>query len=118
MTRKCEACGTTKNLGPSLGGVLLCRDHYHDISIQVEQLRSEGKQVNVAGMARQMFREQYSTGNYILRDIPKELWDNAKQRAFDDGVSLREIVLTAVEKYLDKEGDQIKMRRGPRGSPL
>lgn len=103
-TRQCAACGTTKKLGPSLGGVLLCNDHYHDISAQVAQLRAEGKQVNVAGIARQMFREQYSTGNYILRDIPKELWDTAKHKAFDDGVSLRELVLTAIEKYVVDHG--------------
>lgn len=102
-TRQCAACGTTKKLGPSLGGVLLCNDHYHDISARVEQLRGEGKQVNVAGIARQMFREQYSTGNYILRDIPKELWDVAKRRAFDNGVSLRELVLTAIEKYVTEQ---------------
>lgn len=100
--RKCEACGTTKNIGPSLGGVLLCRDHYNDISAQVEQIRAEGKQVNVAGMARQMFREQYSTGNYILRDIPKELWDAVKQKAFEQGVSIREFMLNAAQTQLDK----------------
>lgn len=99
--RKCEACGTTKNLGGSLGGVLLCREHFADILAQVEALRSEGKQVNVMGIARQMFREEYSTGNYILRDISKELWDAAKHRAVDDGVSLRELVLNAIQIYLD-----------------
>lgn len=99
--RKCEACGTTKNINGSLGGVLLCKEHFADISAQVERLHAEGKQVNVAGMARQMFREEYSTGNYILRDIPKELWDKAKHRAIDDGVSLREIALNAIEAYLD-----------------
>lgn len=103
MNRQCAACGTTKNVGISLGGVLLCRDHYQDISAQVEQLRSEGKQVNVAGIARQMFREEFSTGNYILRDIPKELWDTAKHKAFDEGISLRELVLTAVQQYLEKK---------------
>jgi hypothetical protein len=99
--RKCEACGTTKNVVGSLGGVMLCKAHYADISAEVEAIRADGKQVNVMGIARRMFREQYSTGNYILRDIPKEIWDKAKQRAFDDGMSLREIVLTAVEKYLN-----------------
>lgn len=98
--KKCEACGTTKNINGSLGGVLLCKEHFADISAQVESLRAEGKQVNVMGIARQMFREQYSTGNYILRDIPQELWDKAKHRAIDDGVSLRELVLSALEKYL------------------
>jgi hypothetical protein len=51
-------------------------------------------------MARKMFREEYSTGNYILRDIPRELWDAAKHRAIDDGVSLRELVLTAIQAHL------------------
>ncbi len=103
MNRQCAACGTTKNLGPSLGGVLLCRDHYQDISTQVEQFRAEGKQVNVAGIARQMFREQYSTGNYILRDIPKELWDDAKSKAFEQGISLRELIFLSVQQYLRAE---------------
>jgi hypothetical protein len=98
--RKCEACGTTKNIGGSLGGVLLCREHFADISAEVARFHAEGKQVNVAGMARKMFREEYSTGNYILRDIPRELWDAAKHRAIDDGVSLRELVLTAIQAHL------------------
>lgn len=98
--RKCEACGTTKNVTGSLGGVILCKVHMDDIDAEVTALRAEGKQVNVMGIARRMFREQYSTGNYILRDIPAELWDRAKQRAFDDGVSLRELILEAVDKHL------------------
>lgn len=98
--RKCEACGTTKNVAGSLGGVILCKAHLADIDAEVAALRAEGKQVNVMGIARRMFREQYSTGNYILRDIPAELWDRAKQRAFDDGVSLRELILDAIEKYI------------------
>jgi hypothetical protein len=101
-TKKCAACGTTQNVYGSLGGVLLCRDHYTDISAQVEALHAEGKQVNVAGIARQMFRDQFSTGDYILRDIPSDLWDKAKHRAIDDGVSLRELILQSVEKYLEK----------------
>jgi hypothetical protein len=66
----------------------------------VEALHAERKQVNVAGIARQMFRDQFSTGDYILRDIPSELWDRAKHRAIDDGISLRELILQALEKHL------------------
>jgi hypothetical protein len=98
--KKCEACGTTKNIIGSLGGVLLCKDHFADISAEVDALRAEGKQVNVMGIARRMFREQFSTGNYILRDIPSELWDKAKHRAIEEGVSLRELILNAIEEYV------------------
>jgi hypothetical protein len=84
---------------------MLCKEHYADISAEVEAIRAEGKQVNVAGMARRMFREQYSTGNYILRDIPSELWGRARQRAFSEGVSLRELTLKAIQEYLDKTAE-------------
>jgi hypothetical protein len=103
--KKCEACGTTKNIYGSLGGVMLCKEHYADISAQVEAIRAVGSQVNVMGIARQMFREQFSTGDYVLRDIPKELWDRAKQKAFKDGISLRELILTAIQEYLDKTAE-------------
>ncbi len=98
--KKCEACGTTKNVYGSLGGVLLCKAHYADILAEVETIRAEGKQVNVSGIARRMFREQFSTGDYILRDIPAELWNEAKHRALDDGVSLRELILDAIQAHL------------------
>jgi hypothetical protein len=98
--KKCEACGTTKNISGSLGGVLLCKEHFADISAEVDKLRSEGTQVNVMGIARRMFREQFSTGDYILRDIPKKLWDEAKHTAIEDGISLRELILEALQKHL------------------
>jgi hypothetical protein len=42
------------------------------------------------------------TLNYLLRNIPVELWDRAKHRAIDDGISLRELILRALEYYLKK----------------
>lgn len=99
MKTKCEACGKQKVYG-QLGGVTLCKEHYTDINETAQKALSQGKQVNIMGIARKMYREQYSTGNYILRDIPQELLDKAKHRAIDEGVSLREIILLALEKYL------------------
>lgn len=98
--KHCEACGTTKNIGGSLGGVMLCKEHYADISAMAEELHAQGKPVDVTLIARKMFREQYSTSGYLLRDIPSELWDRAKHRAIDEGVSLRELILVALESYL------------------
>lgn len=40
------------------------------------------------------------TSNYLLRNIPQELWDRAKHRAIDDGDSLRDLVLKAINGYL------------------
>jgi hypothetical protein len=44
------------------------------------------------------------TINYLLRNIPVELWDRAKHRAVDDGISLRELILRAIENYLKTQG--------------
>lgn len=43
------------------------------------------------------------TIDYILRNIPIELWDRAKHRAIDKGISLREMLLAALETYLSKK---------------
>jgi hypothetical protein len=101
--RVCAACGTDQNISGSLGGVLLCRDHYQDILTEVETLRGQGKQVNVAGIARRIYREQFSTGNYTLRDIPSGLWDRVKMRALTDGVTAREVIFEALEVYLAQD---------------
>jgi hypothetical protein len=98
--KKCEACGTTKNINGSLGGVLLCKEHFADISAQVEQMHAEGKQVNVMGIARRIYREANDTGNYILRDVPAELMNAAKHKAIDEGISLRELIMDALRQYL------------------
>lgn len=102
MDRKCAACGAKTNVVFALGGVLLCREHFQEVSARLEQMRREGKQGNAAGIAREMFREQYATGDYILRDIPRDVWNRAKHRAVDDGHSLRELVLKAVQEYLHR----------------
>jgi len=101
MTTQCAACsGTTKLVTGGLGGVLLCREHLADVEVEIKKLRSQGKQVNVMAIARRMFREEHSAGDYLLRDIPEKLWLDAKHRAVNDGVSLRELILEAVERYL------------------
>ena len=45
--------------------------------------------------------EQIDTVNaYPLRDIPTDLWNAAKHRAVDEGLSLRELILKALGEYL------------------
>lgn len=38
--------------------------------------------------------------NYLLRDIPKELWDKAKHKAVDENCTLRELILASIQKTL------------------
>lgn len=95
----CDACGNPKaSIG--MGGAILCRDCEPDIRVEMDALRQAGKPVNVLHIAKRIFRETHDAGNYLLRDIPDDLWVKAKHRAVDDGSSLRDLVLKAIHTYL------------------
>ena len=83
-----------------MGGALICRECEPDIKSEIDRLHAEGKPVSAIAIARKMFRETYSAGNYLLRDIPEELWNQAKHKAIDKGMDLRELILDAIRKYI------------------
>ena len=98
--RMCDGCGKTKGVMIGIGSALLCRYCDVDVRPKIEKLRSQGKPVNVLQIARKMFRETHSAGNYLLRDIPQDLWNKAKHKAVDSGDSLRDLILKALYLYL------------------
>ena len=100
--RTCDACGKPLQGGISMGGALICRECEPDIKSEIDRLQAEGKPVNAIAIARSIFRETHSAGNYLLRDIPEELWTVAKHKAVDKGMNLRELILDAVREYVCK----------------
>ena len=107
MSKPCDACGKP-NANIGMGSAMLCRACAEEIRVEMDDLRSQGKQVNVLGIARRMYRETYSAGNYLLRDIPKSLWDRGKTYISinnpGDGKTLRDITLESLDEYLTKRG--------------
>ena len=95
----CSACGSPKAI-IGIGGAILCNDCEPEIRVEMDALRAAGKPVNVLHIAKRIYRETHSDGNYLLRDVPTALWDKAKHRAVDDGDSLRNLVLKALISYL------------------
>ena len=98
--KMCDGCGKTNGAMISIGAAFLCRHCDIDVRPEIERLRAGGKPVNVLQIARKLFRETNSAGNYILRDIPDDLWKKAKHRATDDGDSLRDLILKSLHSYL------------------
>jgi hypothetical protein len=41
--------------------------------------------------------------NYLLRNIPLDLWRQVKHRAVDEGRPVRELILEALRRYVGKE---------------
>ncbi len=97
--KTCDACGSPKaNIG--MGGAMLCKECEPGVGIEIDKLRAEGKPVNALHIAKRIFREQHSAGNYLLRDIPADLWKEAKHKVVDEGISLRDLVLKSLRAYL------------------
>lgn len=51
-----------------------------------------------------MFVAENSVGSYLLRDIPVDLWNQAKHLAVDRGVSLRDLILAGLRGEVDRRG--------------
>ncbi len=98
--RICDACGKQIRSGTGVGRAILCRACLPHVLAEVERLKEEGKPTDALTVARQIFRETHSAGAYLLRDIPEQLWTAAKHRAVDEGLSLRELILKALQEYL------------------
>lgn len=101
-TRFCDGCGSTKVV-VSIGGAMLCKTCDVDVQDEIKKIRASGKPVNALHIARRMFKEDRSAGNYLLRDIPAEMWKEVEHRAVDEGGSIRDIILKALHGYLAKK---------------
>jgi len=96
----CDACGKPLKGGYGIGGAMVCRDCEPLLQLEIDQLRAQGKPANALHIAKRILRETHSGGNYLLRDLPNDLWQKAKHRAVDDGDSLRDLILKALHSYL------------------
>ena len=79
---------------------MLCRVCEPDVRSAIDETRSAGKPVNALHIARRIYKETHSGGNYMLRDVPAELMKKAKHRAVDENCSVRDVVLKSLYAYL------------------
>lgn len=105
MSSPCAACGRP-NAHTSIGGTLLCATCRPVILDRIEQARAEGRAADAAKEARALFVAENSVGSYLLRDIPTELWQQAKHLAVDRGVSLRDLILAGLRGEVDRGGSK------------
>ncbi len=98
MSKYCDACGKPIEGGYSIGGTILCRNCQVDVRQEIERLRAEGKPVNAMHIARRMLRE--GAGDYLLRDIPADLWADAQRMARKRRQSLRELILDGIRSII------------------
>jgi hypothetical protein len=83
-----------------MGGVLICRACDPIIRERMAALRAEGKSVDVSRIARDLYREQFAGGDYLLREPPKDLMDAIKHRAVDESDNIRGIIIKALRAHV------------------
>lgn len=103
--KTCDVCGKPTAGGTYIGRARVCRECRPRLVFEIEKERAEGKSVDAQAIARRLFREEHSAGNYLLRDIPEELWTAAKHQAVKEGLSLREMLLKALHEYVSRNGE-------------
>ena len=99
---KCKACGA-KDICKAIDGVKLCHNCYSKMQDKVIEVTNSGEGIDILKIAAEMYRENKKVGSYLLRDIPNDLWDKAKHEAVNRGVSLREMLITALSDSLKKQ---------------
>lgn len=93
---RCAVCGIEAH--QTLGGVALCRAHYPDVLERLDAAKATGQPADVAKEARALLRE--TAQDYLLRDIPADLWRQAKHASVERGVSLRDLLLDGLRAIL------------------
>jgi len=96
----CAACGKSTNAMISMGGCRLCRSCDPIIRERMDALRAEGKNVDISRIARDLYREQFAGGDYLLREPPKDLMDAIKHKAVDESDNIRGIIIKALRAYV------------------
>lgn len=103
MKRVCDACGAITPSGISIGGAYICPTCEPEIYTEIDRLREAGERVNVRHIARRLLKEG-GQGRWIMEAPPVKLWEEAKDLARDKKVSMRELVILAVDQYIDGRG--------------
>lgn len=102
--KTCDCCGTQVNGGTFIGGAMLCRKCLPDVQAEIDKQRAEGKNsISAIGIAKRIYRETFSAGDYLLRDVPSLLMQEMKERALKEGGSVRDLILVSVSQYLAKK---------------
>ena len=92
--KTCDACGSELRGGMSVGGTILCRACAPLVEDEIASIRAAGKPVSAARIAAKM--RKATLHDYILRDIPPELWERVQAVAARRGQTARELILTAI----------------------
>lgn len=98
--RNCDGCGRPTPAAIGIGRAWACPVCHPVIQEEIETARAAGRQVNAMGVARRMYRERHNTGDFLIRDIPREILQQLKIKAASEGVTVRDLVIRAVAGVL------------------
>lgn len=96
--KTCDACGRELRGGISIGGTILCRNCAPEVESEIQAVRSAGKPVSAARIAAKM--RKATLHEYILRDIPPELWERVQAVSARRGQTAKDFILDSIRAAL------------------
>lgn len=100
----CDGCAiwasTTK-----IGTAKFCKYCEPIVITEIAKLRELRKRVDTVHIAKRLFRSLNGTPGVLqTRDIPRALRVRLNRAAVDEGITLRDLTLTAYYEYLNRRG--------------
>lgn len=100
----CEVCGEIKDCA-QLEGAVVCEACGPAFRAALGQARSGGawgRARDAHFIARSLLRERGGTTQVIFRDVPAPAYRTLKILAAEQGITMRELVLTALDEYVQR----------------
>mgnify|MGYP001218270022 CR=1 FL=1 len=96
---RCDACGYRKERTIKYGKAVVC----YDCRPKVEEAINTNftKRLMVIGVARDLLRKDGTS--YVIKDIPKSLFQRFRSKAVRKGVTVRDSILNYFEDEIAKE---------------
>lgn len=100
----CEVCGEIKDCAPVEGAVVCeaCAPEFRQALDKARQSGAWGRARDAHFVARSLLRERGGTTQMILRDVPAPAYRTLKILAAEQGITMRELVLTALDEYVQR----------------
>lgn len=100
----CEVCGEIKDCAPVEGAVVCeaCAPEFRQALDKARNSGAWGRARDAHFVARQLLRDRGGMSQMLIRDMPAPAYKAIKVLAIERGVTVRELVLSALAEYIQR----------------
>lgn len=97
MTKFCDMCGEPlQSTHIAVKNCKVCHECEQSLLLELHKAKAVGNRLNALQIARDHYKQHYSGGNYMLRDISKVLKGRVADLALENKCKIRDVILAAL----------------------